>query len=173
MRGDLALDFGDASERLIPARLQFAGDQPVGRVGGVILPEGAISGIARRFEIAAKSLAHLIPSLAAACLGCSHGRGDGAGADNGEERFLDGVIDAQAAKGDAARLAVVQPAAAATVARDMMLGARVAQRQLASAAAAADQAGEQGVAMLGRAVMPAGGNVAARPSCGSLRPSPS
>ena len=41
-----------------------------------------------------------------------------------------------------------------------MLGAGVAQRQLAAAAPAADQAGEQRIAMLGRAMMPAGRNIA-------------
>ena len=57
MRSDLAFDFGDTGQCLIPARFELAGDQSVGGVGGVILPEGAVGGIARRFEIAAKSLA--------------------------------------------------------------------------------------------------------------------
>jgi hypothetical protein len=42
MRRDFALDLGDASERLVPARLEFASDQPVGWIGGVILSKGAI-----------------------------------------------------------------------------------------------------------------------------------
>ena len=42
------------------------------------------------------------------------------------------------------------PAAAAAVARNLMRHAAVAQRQLAPAAAAADQAGEQRLAVLGR-----------------------
>lgn len=41
-----------------------------------------------------------------------------------------------------------------------MLHAAIAQRQFAPAAAATDQAGEQGVAMFGRAVMSAGWNIA-------------
>ena len=159
MRDNLALDFGDASKRLIPAHLEFAGDQPVGRVSGVILPEGAISGVARGFKIAAKSLARLIPSISS-LFGCSHRRGDGAGSDNAEERSLDRIVDAQAPEGDATRFAVIQPSARATVTRDMMLGATIAQRQFASAAAATDQTGEQGVAMFGRAVMLARWNVA-------------
>lgn len=55
---------------------------------------------------------------------------------DGEKRFLDGVIDPQTAKGDATRLAIIHPAAAAAIARDVMLGARVPKRQLAPAAAA-------------------------------------
>ena len=82
-------------------------------------------------------------------------------ADHGEKRFLNGVIDPQAAKGNATRLAIVHPAAAAAVARDVMLRARVAKRQLAPAAAATKQARQQSVAVLGRTVMAAGGDVAA------------
>ena len=52
MRTDSALDFGDASERLVPARLEFASDQPIGRIGGVVLPEGAVTGVSRCFKIA-------------------------------------------------------------------------------------------------------------------------
>ena len=63
-------------------------------------------------------------------------------------------------------------AAAAAVARDVMLRARVAERQLASAAAAADQAGQQRIAVLGRAMMPAGGNVAADHRADRLGPLP-
>jgi hypothetical protein len=65
MGRDLALDFGDAGERLVPARLEFASHQPVGWIGGVILSESAVSGIACCFKVAAESLARLISSLVA------------------------------------------------------------------------------------------------------------
>ena len=94
MGGDLAFDLCHACERLVPARLQFAGHQPVGRVGSVVLSEGAIGGIARRFEIALECFAHLIPPLVGFFLG-GNGRRNGAGADYGEKRFLNGVIDPQ------------------------------------------------------------------------------
>ena len=55
--GDLRFDFGDAGECLVPAQLQFIGDQTVGRIGGVVLAEGAIRRIARRFEIASERFA--------------------------------------------------------------------------------------------------------------------
>ena len=67
----------------------------------------------------------------------------------------------QTTKGDATRLASVHPAAAAAVARDVMLRTRVAKRQLAPAAATTQQACQQSVAMLGRAMIAAGGDVAA------------
>ena len=65
MRDDLALDFGDTGQRLVPARFELAGDQSVGGIGSVILTEGAVGGIVRRVEIAAKSLAYLIRFSAA------------------------------------------------------------------------------------------------------------
>ena len=70
------------------------------------------------------------------------------------------------------RGAIVHPGPAAAVARDAVLGACVLQRQLTPAAVAADQPGEECVAMLGRAVMPAGGNVAADHFADRLRPLP-
>ena len=99
-----------------------------------------------------------------------NGRGNGARADHREKRLLNGVIDPQTAKGDATRLAIIHPATAAAVAWDVVLCARIAERQLAPAAAAAEQARQQSVAVLGRAVMAAGGYVIA---CGSARPFPS
>ena len=71
MRRDLALDFGDAGERLVPARLEFASHQPVGWIGGVILSESAVGGIARCFKVAAEGLAHLVASVGC-LLGGSH-----------------------------------------------------------------------------------------------------
>lgn len=88
-----AFDFGDAGKRLVPASLEFAGDQAVGWIGGVILPEGAVGGVAGRFEITVESLTRLV---AAQCrLLCrSHRRGDCAGPDDTEQRILDRIIDA-------------------------------------------------------------------------------
>ena len=139
MGGDFAFDLGHTRERLVPARLEFAGHQPIGRIGGIVLAEGAIGCVARRFEIALEGFAHLVPLLAGLCLGGNGGR-DGARAHHGEKRILNGVIDPQTAKGDATRLAIVHPATAAAVARDAMLGTRVPKRQLASTAATAEQA---------------------------------
>src|SRR5207247_9211083 len=102
-------------------------------------------------DVALGRFAHLIPPLVGFLLS-GDGRRNGARADHSEERLLNGVIDPQPAKGDATRLAIVHPAAAAAVAWDVMLCARVAKRQLAPAAAAAEQTRPQGVAVIGRAV---------------------
>ncbi|WP_368736638.1 hypothetical protein [Bradyrhizobium campsiandrae] len=134
---DLGLDLRHVCERLVPARLQFARDQPIGWIGSIVLPEGAVGGVTRRFEVAAESVAHLIPPLARLLLG-GCGGGDRARADYSQQRILDGVVNTQTAEGDAMRGAIVHPGPAEAVARDTALGACVLQRQLASATVAAD-----------------------------------
>src|SRR4029077_11655201 len=78
-----------------------------------------------------------------------------------QQCILDSVVNTQTAEGDAVRGAIVHPSPNAAVARDAVLGACVLQCQLALAAVAPDQPGVKRVAMLGRAVMPTRGNVAA------------
>jgi hypothetical protein len=111
-----------------------------GAASDVVLTEGAIGCIARRFEIAQQRIAHLIAPLAGLPLGSDSGR-DGAGLHNAQKRLLDGVVDAQAAKGNAMRFTVVQPGAATSVAWNATLRAGISKRQLA-AAAASDYAGQ-------------------------------
>ena len=58
------------------------------------------------------------------------------------------------------------------IARNVMFGACVADRQLASTTPAADKAGEQSVAVLRRSMMPACGHVVAHHLADRLRPLP-
>ena len=100
MRGDFGFDLRHMRQCLVPADLQFASHQPIGGVGGIVLSEGTVGGIARCFEVSAQHRAHLVPLLAG--LLCSIGRsGDGTGADHAQERLLDGIVDAQSAKRNA------------------------------------------------------------------------
>jgi hypothetical protein len=124
------------------------------------LPESPVGGIARRFQIATESIAHLITPVPGS-LGSSGCSGDSTRTDDAKQCVLDCIIGAQSAEGDAVRAAIVHPGAAAAVARDMVLHAGVPECELAAAAFAPDQTGQQRVTMLGRAVMPTGGNVAA------------
>src|SRR6266852_8508267 len=119
MRGKFALDLRRMDERPVPARFKLTRHQPVRGVRGIVLPEGPVGGIARRFQIATESIAHLIPSFSGFLdgSGCS---GDSARADNAKQCFLDCIIDAQSSEGDAARAAIFHPSAAAAVARDMV-----------------------------------------------------
>jgi hypothetical protein len=71
MGGNLAFDLGHACERLVPACLEFAGDQPVGRIGNVVLAEGAIGRIARGFEMK-DILSDGMRQASAGADGCSH-----------------------------------------------------------------------------------------------------
>src|SRR4029453_5990036 len=63
MGGNLGFGLRHAGGRLVPSRLQFASHQSVCRVGNVVLPEGPIGCIARRFEITPERLTHLVPFL--------------------------------------------------------------------------------------------------------------
>jgi hypothetical protein len=79
--------------------------------------------------------------------------------DNPQKSFLDGVVGTQSSECDAAWLAIVERTPPTGIARNVMLGACVADRQLASTTPAADEAGEQGVAVLRRSVMSACGQL--------------
>jgi hypothetical protein len=62
MLGNPTIDLGDAFERPVPARFEFAGHQPVLRVGGVVLAERTIGGVAGGLEVAQERLAGLVPA---------------------------------------------------------------------------------------------------------------
>lgn len=139
MRGDLALHLGGAGKRAVPAHFKLAGHVSIGGIGGMVLPEGTVDGVARRFKIAAERVAHLIP-LSRGLLRGYRRRSDRPRSNHAEKRFLDRIVDAQATKSDAMGATIVHPGAVAGVARDVVLGAGVAQRQLAASALAAEQA---------------------------------
>ena len=159
--GDLRLDLGDPGERGVPAHLQLGRHQSVGGIGGVVLAEGAVRVITRRLKVAEQHLAGLVASLRLPSFSLDGGR-DRARLDHLKEHLLDRVVDPQSAEGDAAGLAVVEePSPSTAVARDVVLLSSIANRQLPAAAATAHEAGEQGIAVLGRAVMAARGDIVA------------
>src|SRR3954447_13171069 len=127
MHSDLVLDLRRVSERSVPARFKLTRHQPVRWVSGIVLPESPVGGIARRFQIATESIAHLITPVPGS-LGSS---GDSARTDDAKQCVLDCIIDAQSAEGDAVRAAIVHPGAAAAVAWDMVPHAGVPDCELA------------------------------------------
>jgi len=98
--------------------------------------------------------------------------GNGAWFNNFQDRRFNGIVHPQTAKGDATRLAIVEPAPAAAVARDIVLCTRVADCELAPAPVTPDQTREQRVAVLGSAVMPAVWDVVADHPADRLRALP-
>lgn len=100
MRGNPGLDLAGACEGAVPPRLPR--HEPVLGNGGIILPERPIGAVAGRFEITRQRFANLIAAIGGLCLGLGGGS-DGAGLDHPQRRFLDGIVDAQAAVGDASR----------------------------------------------------------------------
>ncbi len=155
MRGDPGLDLGGACEGAVPPRLEFRRHEPVLGIGSIILAEGAVGTVAGRFEVSRQRFANLIAATGDLRLGLGGGS-DGTRLDHPQQRVLDGIVDPQAAEGDAARLAVVEQAPPAGIARDVVLGPGVADRQLAATAPAAHETGKQGIAVLGRVSHDAG-----------------
>src|SRR6516162_8873446 len=171
MRGNPGLDLAYACERAVPSQLQFRRDQPVLRIDGVVLPECPIGAVARRLEVAHQRLTNLIAAAGRLCFGLD-GRSYRSRFDNPQKSFLDGVVDTQSSECDAAWLAIVERTPPTGIARNVMLGACVADHQLASATPAADKAGEQSVAVLRRSVMSACRQVVAHHLADRLRPLP-
>ncbi len=73
MPGDSRLAGGHPGEGAVPARLQLARDKAVLRIGRIVLPEGAIGGIAGRLEVANHSLACVVTLRAGLRLRSSRG----------------------------------------------------------------------------------------------------
>jgi hypothetical protein len=65
-----------------------------------------------------------------------------------QKLFFDRVIDTKPAEGDTARLAAVEPAAPAYIARNVVIAARIVDGQFLTAASAADQPSQQSRAAL-------------------------
>src|ERR1700722_193675 len=171
MRGNPGLDLAYTCERAVPAQLQFRRDQPVLRIDGVILSECPIGAVARPLGVPPQRVTNLIAAAGRLGFGLD-GRSYRSRFDNPQKSFLDGVVDTQSSECDAAWLAIVERTPPTGIARNVMLGACVADRQLASTTPAADKAGEQSVAVLRRSVMSACGHVVAHHLADRLRPLP-
>ncbi len=133
MRGDPALDFINMCEGAVPSYLQLRCDQTVRRVGGVILPEDPIGGVPGGLQIAAEGVPDLVATTN--CLRLRFGGGRNcARLDDTQQRFLNRIVDAQFAEGDATRLAIIEQTPPTGIARDVVLRARVSQCELSTAA---------------------------------------
>src|ERR1700758_2701000 len=96
------------------------------------MSEGAIGGIAHCFQVSDQGIADLVATRRFLRIGLDR-CGNGAWFNNFQDRRFNGIVHPQAAKGDATRLAIVEPAPAAAVAGDIVLCARVADRKFAPA----------------------------------------
>src|SRR3982074_3668501 len=157
MRGNPGLDLADTCERAVPSQLQFRRDQPVLRIDGVILPERPIGAVARRLEVAHQRITNLIAAAGRLCFGLD-GRSYRSRFDNPQKSLPDGILDPQSSESDAAWFAIVERTPPTGIARNVMLGACVPDRQLAATTPAADKAGEQSVALPRRSVVAACGH---------------
>jgi hypothetical protein len=135
----------------------------------ILLPPSAMTESAKALATIINEFANLIAAAGRLCFGLD-GRSYRSRFDNPRKSFLDGVVDTQSSECDAARLAIVERTPLTGIARNVLLGACVADRQLASTPPAADKAGGQRVAVLRRSVMSACGQVVAHHLADRLRP---
>jgi hypothetical protein len=142
------------NEGPVPSQLQFSRHQSVLRVSSVILAESAIGSVAGRLKLPRQGVTHLVAAMGSLCFGLFR-RGDRSRLDHPQESVLDGIVNAQSAKGDTTGLAVIKQTAPAGIAWNIVLDPSIAKRQLAAATSTSKQTGEQGVAMLGCSMMPA------------------
>jgi len=137
---DPLFDFGDACERIVPARLQFPGHEPVGWVGGVVLAEGSVGSVTRCLKITRKSIADLIAPVCDFSLSRNSCSDRSRFNDLKDSRF-NRIIDAESAESNAARFAVIESSSVTGITWDRVLHTRIAQHQLAAAAATANEPG--------------------------------
>jgi hypothetical protein len=135
------------------------------------LPEGAIGGVAHRFQVTDQGIADLVATHRFLRIG-RDGCGNGTWLNNFQDSCFNGIVHPQAAEGNATWLTIIEPAPAATVARNIVFCAGVADRQFAPAAAASDQTSKQRVALFGGAMMPAVRGVIADHSADRLQALP-
>ena len=108
--GDLRLNLVDLQQCPVPARFQFRRDQAITGVDRIVLSKRPVGGIVSGFEIPQQRLANLIASRDSFRFGRRCG-GDGAWLDDLQQCGFNGVIHPQSAKGNAARLAVIEQSA--------------------------------------------------------------
>ena len=100
MLGDPCLVGGHPGEGAVPARLQLACDRAVLRIGRIVLPEGAIGGIAAASK--SRTIASRASSRCEQVVPALFARVHGGRLHYAQQRGLDDIVDTQAAKADAA-----------------------------------------------------------------------
>ena len=140
---DAAFDLGDPFQSAVPARLQFARDEPLGGVDQLVSTGREARLVARRFEIALRRGDDVVRR--ALDLIRSEDRGfDGAVGDGLEQLQSDGAIDPNATGADAQAGAHVPVVAAALIAMRVAFPHAVEHAHHSAAPAAAHEASQQG-----------------------------
>jgi hypothetical protein len=103
--GNARLHLADTCQCPVPAQLQLCRHQTIGGIGRVVLPDGAIGGVAYRFQVPDQGVADLVATRRFLRVGldCC---GNGAWLNNFQDRRFNGIVHPQAAEGDATRLTI-------------------------------------------------------------------
>ena len=95
----------------------------MGWVGGVVLSKRLVRSIAGSLKVALERLEHIVAAPYFFALR-RHRRFDCSRFEHAQKLFFDRIVYAKAAERDATRLAAVEPAAPAGIARDVVIAAR-------------------------------------------------
>src|SRR6266850_4840758 len=125
--------------------LELICHQAVFRVSGIVLLLGASSGITRRLELALQGSRHLV-LLVDLRFTRQDRRLDRSGLHDAQHFVGDRRVGRNAAKCNAVRLAVIEPASPTRVSQHVVTAARIAYRELTTAATAAQESGKQPLA---------------------------
>src|SRR5215467_9763662 len=131
---DLTLNSMDTLQRLVPAPLQFGGDQTVLRVHRIVLSLRPARTIPSRFQVPLQGRQNLIP-FAGDFLACHHSRLHCRWLHNTQHLSRNLCNNWYSTKPDAARLAIVQCSSLAEVAQRIGTCPRIADAQLMATAA--------------------------------------
>jgi hypothetical protein len=160
--GNTRFHLGDTGQCSIPAQPQLRRHQTIGGMDRVILPERAIGGVACRSRFRIKTLRTLSRRCRLLRIGL-----DRCGNSAWLNVFRVAALTASSTRKPRKamqRAAIVEPTAAAAVARNIGALRRCSGRELATATVTHDQTSEQGDAMRGGVVMPAVLGVVSDPS---------
>ena len=140
MPGDAILQMSDPLQRRVPARLEFARDQTLGRVDDLVAASGQGSFVTRFLELPAERLPDLVVGLYRLIGGLDRSV-NGVFRDSLDDLRSDGAIDPDTADADAQPAADVTVVAAAMVTVSMARLRAIEYPHRPAAPAAAHQSG--------------------------------
>src|ERR1700675_3908305 len=149
MPSDAVLEMGDPLQRRVPPGLEFARDQPFGRIDHLVAAGGPGGVVTRFLKLPAERLPDLVVGLHRLIGGLDRGF-DGMFRDGLDDLCGDGTIDPDTADADAQPSADVTVVTAAMVAVSMARLRAIEHPHRPTAATAANQPGQQGATAAGR-----------------------
>src|SRR5438309_8448 len=139
---DSQFDLLHSLQSLIPAALQFVGDQTVLRIRGIVLLLGTLRRIARRLQVSSPRVQNVV-LLASFFFACQYRRFHCRRLHHAQHLFGDAFVCAHPAECNTTRLPIVQPASMTYIMEYIMAVASVQHGELTTTPPATQQTGQQ------------------------------